>query len=62
MNVVEEIELMECNKIVDSDHRRHSIDLHLEINFEEESNNEQHLEQMLFNPNKRTHRKEFVET
>ena len=62
MSVTERIELMECNKNMDSDHRGYLIDSNLEICFEEEFNNEQELEQRLLNLNKSTHREDFVET
>ena len=56
LNVVEGIELIECNEIVDSDHRGYLTDLNLEMHFEEDFNKEQEIEQRLLNPNKRTHR------
>ena len=40
LNVVEGIELIECNEIVDSDHRGYLTDLNLETYFKEEFNKE----------------------
>ena len=41
LNIVEGIELIECDEIIDSDHRGHLTDLNLEIFFEEDFNKEQ---------------------
>ena len=43
MNIVERIELIECDEIVDSDHRVYLVDLNLETHFEEESNNKKNI-------------------
>ena len=62
MNIVEGIELIEYNEILDSNHRSYLADLNLETHFEEEFTNKQECDLILFNPNKITHRIEFVET
>ena len=61
LNVAEGIELIECNKIVDSDHFGYLTDLNLETYFEEEFNKEREIEYRSLNPKKRTHRKKFAE-
>ena len=59
--IVEVIELIECNEIVDSGNRGYLIDLNLEAYFDKDFNQENEREQRLLNPNKRCHRKVFVD-
>ena len=56
LNIIEGIELIECNEIVDSDHRGHLTDMNQETHFGEDFNREIEIERRLLNHNKRTHR------
>ena len=61
MNILYGIELIECNKIVDSDHRGYLFDFNLEEYFDEKITKKSEMEIRTLNPNKRNHRKLFVE-
>ena len=61
MNVVDGIEVIEWNEIVDSDRRGCLTDINLEACFEEKFNRATEMESTTLNPNKRNHRKLFVE-
>ena len=61
MNVIDGIELIECNEIIDSDHRGWLTDVNLEACFEEKFNRAKEMESRTLNPTKRNHRKLFAE-
>ena len=60
LEIIEGIALIEWNEIVDSDYRGYLLDLDLEEYFNDELNQVNEREKSLLNPNRRSHRKSFV--
>ena len=60
--MIEGIEVIDCDEIVDSNHRGCLTDANLETCFGEDFNRKIEIERRLLNHNKRNHRKIFVET
>ena len=61
LEIVEGIELIECDGIVDSDRLRHLIDLDLEVCFDEKFNKDNERDKRSLNQNRRLHRKTLAD-
>ena len=55
LEILEGFEFIECHDVVDSDHRGFSIDLNLEVHFDEDFSMKNEREQRFLNPSKRSH-------